>query len=155
MSNTTAYTLLLVGDRGSGKTTYIKRLLTGKYVDVTTHTIQQNYPLYVWTNNGALSFDVEEIECNQLKPHHLLYNCALIFQDCNVPDATQKYRDALAAIPIKVVCMNKVDGPILHTNIIHEDNYCYISAKAGADCFLPILLVANSIYGKPTTITTP
>jgi GTP-binding nuclear protein Ran len=51
--------LLLVGDGGTGKTTFVKRHSTGEFIRNYTATVGATvYPLCFYTNYGPITFDV-------------------------------------------------------------------------------------------------
>lgn len=57
MSNLNSFKLLLVGDGGSGKTTFVKRHITGEFKIVYKPTIGvEVHPLDFWTNKGKICF---------------------------------------------------------------------------------------------------
>merc|ERR1711871_124981 len=53
-----SYKLILVGDGGAGKTTFVKRHITGEYESYYKPTIGCSiHPLKFWTNEGVVLFN--------------------------------------------------------------------------------------------------
>lgn len=70
---------VLVGDGGTGKTTFVKRHMTGEFEKKYVATLGvEVHPLVFHTNRGAIRFNVwvrtlfEYVHCNELKPLHFI-----------------------------------------------------------------------------------
>ncbi|EOA14485.1 hypothetical protein CARUB_v10027700mg, partial [Capsella rubella] len=165
--NYPTFKLLIVGDGGTGKTTFVKRHLTGD-------SDEQNYdptvgveihPLDLFTNRGKIRFECwdtagEKKNAGLKDAHYIHGQCAIIMFDVTArvtyPSIDKWYRDlrrACGNIPI-VLCGNKVDGPRRQIKgkhvLFHRQKglqYYEISAKNGDNFEKPFLYLARRLAG--------
>jgi GTP-binding nuclear protein Ran len=174
------YKVCLIGDGGVGKTTYINRVLDGKFeknyhatIGVATHQLTfhtsptQKIQFRVWDTAGqekwALLGDMYYIDAD----------AAIFFFDVtsrvtcsNLPRWIKNFnsivdQDGKGNIPI-VVCANKIDVQRLRKvtrNTLSETlkmypnfEYVEISAKTAHNFALPFLCIARKLLGDPNLI---
>mmetsp|Transcript_42496 Transcript_42496/g.113360 ORF Transcript_42496/g.113360 Transcript_42496/m.113360 type:complete len:165 (+) Transcript_42496:203-697(+) len=117
------FKLILVGDDGVGKTTFVKRHLTGEFEEKYVATLGvEVHPLTFHTNRGPLTFNVwdtagqEKFAWPKLRDDYYKEGqCAIIMFDVtsritykNVPNWHRDLTRVCEQIPI-VLCGNKVD----------------------------------------------
>ncbi|KAK3436665.1 hypothetical protein EUGRSUZ_C01294 [Eucalyptus grandis] len=125
------FKLLIVGDKGTGKTTFVKRLLREDFEEIyelctnllvlslriTATTGIEVYPLHFFTNRGMIRFDCSDTPGQGLRDgYYIRGQCAIIMFDVtagstymNVPGWHRDLCRVCENIPI-VLCGNKVDG---------------------------------------------
>jgi GTP-binding nuclear protein Ran len=158
------FKLILVGDGGTGKTTFVKRHLTGEFEKKYIATIGvEVHPLTFHTNRGVICFNVWDTAGQEKfgglrDGYYIQGNCAIIMFDVtsrptykNVPNW---YRDIIRVcenIPI-VLCGNKVD--VLERAVkakqitFHRKRnlqYYDISAKSNYNFERPFLWLAKKL----------
>jgi len=166
------FKVVLVGDGGTGKTTFVKRYLSGaferKYVPTLGAEVS---PLDFHTNFGKLRINVWDTAGNEKlgglrDGYYILSNGAVIFFDVtsritykNVPNW---YRDLERVIggEVKVpmvLCGNKVDVKDRKVtpkqiNFHRKKNIHYIelSAKANFNIEKPFLYILRKLVGEPS-----
>ncbi|KAK3439316.1 hypothetical protein EUGRSUZ_C04170 [Eucalyptus grandis] len=150
--------LVIVGDGGTGKTTFVKRHMTG---DVNV------YPLDFFTNYGKIRFSCwdtagHEEFCGQRDGYCNGAQCAIIMFDvtatltyANVPTWHRELCRVRENIPI-VLCGNKVDAKnrqvkAKQVTFHREKNLQYyeISAKSYYNFEKPFLYLARKLVGDP------
>ena len=146
-----SYKLVLVGDAGVGKSTYIKRLLTGefetKYVPTCGVTVNR---LTFSTTKGPVSFKVydlagqERIGTDQ-STHYTDADCAIVMYDCHSKLSLQNVQVWIndihrncGDIPI-VVCGNKCDVKGRQYFSRRDETQWLISAKSNMNYEKPFL----------------
>ncbi|KAJ6579259.1 GTP-binding nuclear protein GSP1/Ran [Mycena vulgaris] len=115
------FKLALVGDRGTGKTTFVKRHLMGKFDKKYIGTLGvEVHPLIFTTNFGIARFNVWDIAGDEeflglRDGYYSQSQCAIIMFDVtstityrNVPNWHRDLERVCEGIPI-VLCGNKVD----------------------------------------------
>jgi len=158
------FKLILVGDGGTGKTTFVKRHLTGEFEKKYIATIGvEVHPLKFHTNRGVICFNVWDTAGQEKfgglrDGYYIQGHCAIIMFDVtsrptykNVPNW---YRDIVRVcdnIPI-VLCGNKVD--VLERAVkakqitFHRKRnlqYYDISAKSNYNFERPFLWLAKKL----------
>jgi GTP-binding nuclear protein Ran len=162
-----AVKLLLVGDGGTGKTTFVNRHKTGEFVKNYVATVGAVvHPLSFETSYGQILFNVWDTAGQEKfgvlrDGYYIMGQCAIIMFDVteritykNVP---QWYRDLTRAcenIPI-VLCGNKVDEKKRQVRAKHITfhrkkglQYYEISAKSHYQVEKPFLWLARKLTGK-------
>eukprot|EP00698_Gefionella_okellyi_P005903 TRINITY_DN15334_c0_g1_i1.p1 TRINITY_DN15334_c0_g1~~TRINITY_DN15334_c0_g1_i1.p1 ORF type:complete len:223 (+),score=51.80 TRINITY_DN15334_c0_g1_i1:151-819(+) len=162
------FKLLLVGDGGTGKTTFVKRHLTGEFEKRYLATVGVEVrPLQFHTNRGPIVFNVWDTAGQEKfgglrDGYYIMGQCAIIMFDVtsrttyrNVP---QWHRDIVRVcenIPI-VLCGNKVDvkdRKVKAKNItFHRKKnlqYYDISAKSNYNFEKPFLWLARRLVSDP------
>lgn len=160
------FKLVLIGDGGVGKTTLVKRHLTGEFEKnyVATHRVDV-HPLTFHTNRGRLQFDVWDTAGQEKfgdfrDEHFIQAQCAIIMFDVtsrltykSVPSWHRDLVRVCDNIPI-VLCGNKVDveeRKVRQKNIIFHRKknlqYYDISAKSNCNIEKPFLWLARKLIG--------
>jgi len=156
------FKVVLVGDGGTGKTTFVKRHITGEFEKKYVATLGvEVHPLRFCTNHGELMFDVWDTAGQEKfgglrDGYYINGKCAIIMFDVtsrvtykNVP---HWYRDLVRVcedIPM-VLCGNKVDmkdRKVKAKNIVFHRKknikYYDISAKSNYNFERPFLWLAK------------
>ncbi|KAJ7168735.1 GTP-binding nuclear protein RAN [Mycena filopes] len=171
MSSDTAATfkLVLVGDGGTGKTTFVKRHLTGEFEKKYIATLgAEVHPLTFSTNYGTICFNVWDTAGQEKfgglrDGYYIQSHCAIIMFDVtsrityrNVPNWHCDLERVCENIPI-VLCGNKVDvkeRKIKPSTItFHRKKnlqYFEISAKSNYNFEKPFLWLGRKLIGSPT-----
>jgi len=162
------FKLLLVGDGGVGKTTFVKRHLTGEFEKRYVATLGvEVHPLRFHTNRGALCFNVWDTAGQEKfgglrDGYYIQGNCAIIMFDVTSrPTYTNVgnwHRDLVRVcedIPI-VLVGNKVDVndrkvKAKHITFHRKKNLQYydISAKNNYNFEKPFLYLARKLVADP------
>uniref|UniRef100_A0A3P8VA28 GTP-binding nuclear protein Ran n=1 Tax=Cynoglossus semilaevis TaxID=244447 RepID=A0A3P8VA28_CYNSE len=116
-----AFKLVLVGDGGTGKTTFVKRHVTGEFEKKYVATLGvEVHPLVFHTNRGAIKYNVWDTAGQEKfgglrDGYYIQAQCAIIMFDVtsrvtykNVPSWHRDLVRVCENIPI-VLCGNKVD----------------------------------------------
>jgi GTP-binding nuclear protein Ran len=158
------FKVILVGDGGTGKSTFIERHLTGNFRTYYIATIGADiHALLFHTSYGPIVFDIWDIAGNPADPADLdLYysgaHAAIIFFDLtsresykNVTGWRSVVKRACPDIPI-IVCGNKADmvGRVVAPIDIHvplKEKYYDISAKSNYNYEKPFLQIARTLTG--------
>jgi len=159
---------VLVGDGGCGKTTFVKRHMTGEFEKRYVSTLGvEVHPLIFHTNRGAIRFNVwdtagqEKFGCLR-DGYYIQGQCALIMFDVtsrvtykNVPTWHRDLVRICENIPI-VLCGNKVDSKnrklMAKSIVFHRKKnlqYYDISAKSNYNFEKPFLWLASKLVGDP------
>ena len=151
MANT--FKILLVGEGNVGKTTYVKRLLTGKF-EKHNATLINIQPLEFNTNYGKITFNVWDSvgkkEYEGLKEEYYTYaeGCIVMYitrsrgvSKARVEEKIKNVRDICGNIPL-VVCANKVN--VEGSRQVSEEEYM-ISTKSNFNFVKPFLFLARKL----------
>ena len=160
--------LVLVGDGGVGKTTYIKRHQTGefekKYIPTTGVHVSQ---LSFQTSQGLIVFNVWDTAGQERfgglrEGYYLDAQCAILMFDVTSPATYRNvatwHRDLTRVCPnIPIVLVgNKIDirdrkVPVKRVTFHKKNNMRYfeISAKSNYHFEMPFLSIARSILNDP------
>lgn len=167
----TKFKIVLIGDGGSGKTTYIHRILEGVFIkDYVATCGAKVYHINFHTNyNFVLEFEVWDTAGQELKSmlsdaYYIGSDGAIVFFDVtskitfsNVPSWIRRIEAVCSGenkIPI-VLCGNKVDcsnrkikeNSIARSLKGHITTYTEISAKTNYNFELPFLALARRLTG--------
>lgn len=162
------FKLVLVGDGGTGKTTFVKRHLTGEFEKKYIATLGvEVHPLGFHTNFGELKFDVWDTAGQEKfgglrDGYYINGQCGIIMFDVtsritykNVPNWHRDLVRVCENIPI-VLCGNKVDVKErkvkAKTITFHRKKnlqYYDISAKSNYNFEKPFLWLARKLVGNP------
>jgi len=163
------FKLVLVGDGGTGKTTFVKRHLTGEFEKKYVATLGvEVHPLDFWTNRGHIRFNVWDTAGQEKfgglrDGYYIQGQCAIILFDVtsrvtykNVPNWHRDLVRVCENIPI-VLCGNKVDVKDRKVKaksiVFHRKKnlqYYDISAKSNYNFEKPFLWIARKLTGDPT-----
>ncbi|ACO64559.1 predicted protein [Micromonas commoda] len=169
MAQTPTFKLILVGDGGTGKTTFVKRHLTGEFEKKYLPTVGVAvHPLEFHTNCGPIRFDCWDTAGQEkfggLRDGYYIHGqCAIIMFDVtsrttykNVPTWHRDITRVCEDIPI-VLCGNKVDvrnrQVRAKTITFHRKKnlqYYELSAKSNYNFEKPFLYLARKLAGDPT-----
>ncbi|KAJ1493581.1 ras family-domain-containing protein [Baffinella frigidus] len=167
MEGAPQFKLLLVGDGGVGKTTFVKRHLTGEFEKKYIATVGvEVHPLLFHTNRGPLVFNVWDTAGQEKfgglrDGYYIQGNCAIIMFDVtarmtykNVPNWHRDIVRVCETIPI-VLCGNKVDvkDRKVKTKQInfHRKKNLQVPYRRPIDCFNPTSSswLAKKLVGDP------
>jgi len=163
--------LLLVGDGGIGKTSFVNRHITGEFQKKYMPTMGiEIHPLPIYTTHGAMIFTVcdittslkhTEIRAGLFKAAH----CAIIMFDVTsritykaLPNYYREIVQCCGQIPM-VICGNKVD--VKERKIRAKDitfhrkknlQYYDISVRSNYNFEKPFLYLARVLVGDPNLI---
>ncbi|XP_030847365.1 GTP-binding nuclear protein Ran isoform X2 [Strongylocentrotus purpuratus] len=160
------FKLVLVGDGGTGKTTFVKRHLTGEFEKRYLATLGvEVHPLVFYTNRGPIRFNVWDTAGQEKfgglrDGYYIQGQCAIIMFDVtsrvtykNVPNWHRDLVRVCESIPI-VLCGNKVDikerKVKAKTITFHRKKnlqYYDISAKSNYNFEKPFLWLARKLCG--------
>ncbi|KAF9314607.1 GTP-binding nuclear protein gsp1/Ran [Podila horticola] len=163
------FKLVLVGDGGTGKTTFVKRHLTGEFEKKYIATLGvEVHPLGFHTNFGAICFNTWDTAGQEKfgglrDGYYINGQCGIIMFDLtsritykNVPNWHRDLVRVCENIPI-VLCGNKVDikeRKVKPKNIdFHRKKslqYYDISAKSNYNFEKPFLWLARKLVGNPS-----
>merc|ERR1712176_113474 len=161
-----SFKLVLVGDGGTGKTTFVKRHLTGEFEKKYVATLGvEVHPLVFYTNFGPIKFNVWDTAGQEKfgglrDGYYIGGQCAIIFFDVTsrvtyktVPSWHRDLVRVLENVPI-VLCGNKVvikDRKVKAKQItFHRKKnlqYYDISAKSNYNFEKPFLWLARKLAG--------
>ncbi|KAK6496622.1 GTP-binding nuclear protein gsp1/Ran [Arthrobotrys musiformis] len=167
MATTPTFKLVLVGDGGTGKTTFVKRHLTGEFEKKYIATLGvEVHPLGFSTNFGQIQFDVWDTAGQEKfgglrDGYYINGQCGIIMFDVtsritykNVPNWHRDLVRVCENIPI-VLCGNKVDVKErkvkAKTITFHRKKnlqYYDISAKSNYNFEKPFLWLARKLSGE-------
>ncbi|XDA84432.1 hypothetical protein R6Z07M_014241 [Ovis aries] len=162
------FKLVLVGDGGTGKTTFVKRHLTGEFEKKYVATLGvEVHPLVFHTNRGPIKFNVWDTAGQEKfgglrDGYYIEAQCAIIMFDVtsrvtykNVPNWHRDLVRVCENIPI-VLCGNKVDikdRKVKAKSIVFHRKknlqYYDISAKSNYNFEKPFLWLARKLIGDP------
>jgi len=162
------FKLVLVGDGGTGKTTFVKRHLTGEFEKKYIATLGvEVHPLKFHTNFGDLTFNVWDTAGQEKfgglrDGYYIQGQCGIIMFDVtsritykNVPNWHRDLERVCENIPI-VLCGNKVDvkeRKVKTSSVtFHRKKnlqYYEISAKSNYNFEKPFLWLARKLVGNP------
>ncbi|PMB65664.1 GTP-binding nuclear protein GSP1/Ran [Beauveria bassiana] len=171
---TPTFKLVLVGDGGTGKTTFVKRHLTGEFEKKYLATLGvEVHPLGFSTNFGQIQFDVWDTAGQEKfgglrDGYYINGQCGIIMFDVtsritykNVPNWHRDLVRVCENIPI-VLCGNKVDVKErkvkAKTITFHRKKnlqYYDISAKSNYNFEKPFLWLARKLVGNPQLVRNP
>ncbi|MCJ1469569.1 GTP-binding nuclear protein gsp1/Ran [Pseudocyphellaria aurata] len=163
-----SFKLVLVGDGGTGKTTFVKRHLTGEFEKKYIATLGvEVHPLAFTTNYGAIQFDVWDTAGQEKfgglrDGYYINGQCGIIMFDVtsritykNVPNWHRDLVRVCEQVPI-VLTGNKVDVKErkvkAKTITFHRKKnlqYYDISAKSNYNFEKPFLWLARKLVGNP------
>jgi len=166
-ANVVKFKLVLVGDGGTGKTTFVKRHLTGEFEKKYIATLGvEVHPLTFYTNYGKIIFNCWDTAGQEKfgglrDGYYIQGQCAIIMFDVtsrvtykNVPNWHRDLIRVCENIPI-VLCGNKVDvkeRKVKAKNItFHRKKnlqYYDISAKSNYNFEKPFLWLARKLAGE-------
>merc|ERR1712203_465587 len=144
------FKLVLVGDGGTGKTTFVKRHLTGEFEKKYVATLGvEVHPLVFHTNRGPIRFNVWDTAGQEKfgglrDGYYIQGQCAIIMFDVtsrvtykNVPNW---HRDLVRVCENVPICLvgNKVDV-----------KYRKVKAKTNYNFEKPFLWIARKLVGDP------
>jgi GTP-binding nuclear protein Ran len=161
------FKLVLVGDGGTGKTTFVKRHLTGEFEKKYIATLGvEVHPLNFFTNFGVIMFNCWDTAGQEKfgglrDGYYICGQCAIIMFDVtsrvtykNVPNWHRDLVRVCENIPI-VLCGNKVDVKErkvkAKTITFHRKKnlqYYDISAKSNYNFEKPFLWLARKLCGE-------
>ncbi|KAI9273740.1 GTP-binding nuclear protein GSP1/Ran [Sporodiniella umbellata] len=167
-ANIPTFKLVLVGDGGTGKTTFVKRHLTGEFEKKYVATLGvEVHPLQFHTNFGTIVFNTWDTAGQEKfgglrDGYYIGGQCAVIMFDVtsritykNVPNWHRDLVRVCENIPI-VLCGNKVDikerKVKAKTITFHRKKnlqYYDISAKSNYNFEKPFLWLARKLIGNP------
>lgn len=162
------FKMVLVGDGGVGKTTFVKRHLTGEFEKKYVATVgAEVHPMDFHTNRGLIKFNVwdtagQEKFAGLRDGYYIQANCAIIMFDVtsritykHVPNWHRDLIRVCEAVPI-VLVGNKVDIKDRKVKakqiIFHRKKnlqYYDISAKSNYNFEKPFLWLARKLASDP------
>lgn len=165
-----SFKLLLAGDGATGKTTFLKRHLTGEFKKSYEPTIQvELQPLDFYTNHGMLRFYCWDLagqkkhkDVNEGHRYYIEGQCAILLFDFtskvsydNIPNWHRDLCSVCKNIPI-VLCGNKaetkkraINGKKIQFHKKNNLEYFEISVKNMQNLEMPFLSLARILTGFP------
>ncbi|XP_022221333.2 GTP-binding nuclear protein Ran-like [Drosophila obscura] len=148
---------VILGEKGTGKTSFINRHLSGEFKNVDIKTENKENELIFYTNRGPICFVMwdkngEEIIQNKKKINP---DCAIILFDTTSSLSYNKVYEwelsFLCSAPFAnaaVICENMVD---LEGSVLTPEKDCYlkISVKKNFNLGAPFLWLARKLSGDP------
>ena len=165
-SDTQRFKIVLLGDGGTGKTSFLRRFTTGhfehKYIATLGHEVHHllfntNYGtvlLDCWDTAGQEMFGFAERCCHNTDGAVLFFDLGSKTTYKNLPKWHQKLLQVTGPIPL-VVCGNKMDRPartVLHIKVHQQwpdTAYYDVSAKSNYYYEKPFLSLLRRLMGKP------
>ncbi|KAG2124605.1 P-loop containing nucleoside triphosphate hydrolase protein [Suillus clintonianus] len=154
-----SFKLVLVGDGGTGKTTFVKRHLTGEFEKKYIATLGvEVHPLSFSTNLGEICFNVWDTAGQEkyggLRDGYYIHGQCAIIMSMSPPESPTTMCQIGTTIPI-VLCGNKVDvkerkvkpGDVTF-NRKKNLPYFEISAKSNYNFEKPFLWLARQLVGN-------
>jgi len=168
------FKLILVGDGGTGKTTFVKRHLTGEFEKKYIATLGvEVHPLVFYTSCGPICFNCWDTAGQEKfgglrDGYYIQGNCAIIMFDVtarltykHVPNWHRDLVRVCDNIPI-VLCGNKVDckNRVVKARQINYHRkkflqYYDISAKSNYNFEKPYLWLAKKLVGENLAFVQP
>jgi len=165
------FKLVLVGDGGVGKTTFVKRHLSGEFEKKYVATIGVSvHPLVFHTNFGPIRFNVWDTagqeKYGQLRDgYYISGDCAIVMFDVtsritykHVPQWHRDLTRVCENIPM-VLCGNKVEvkdrkvkAKAINFHRKKNLQYYEISAKSNYNFEKPFLYLARKLTGEPNLV---
>eukprot|EP01113_Clastostelium_recurvatum_P049124 TRINITY_DN9054_c0_g1_i3.p1 TRINITY_DN9054_c0_g1~~TRINITY_DN9054_c0_g1_i3.p1 ORF type:complete len:229 (+),score=59.04 TRINITY_DN9054_c0_g1_i3:3-689(+) len=166
------FKLVLIGDGGTGKTTFVKRHVYGEFERKYVATLGvEVHPLTFYTNCGPICFNVWDTAGQEKlgglrDGYYIQGQCAIIMFDVtarhtykNVPNWHRDLTRVCEGIPI-VLCGNKVDikdrkvatKQITFHRKQRELQYFDISAKTNYNFERPFVWLARKLAGQPDLV---
>ncbi|KAJ7143298.1 GTP-binding nuclear protein [Mycena crocata] len=162
------FKLVLIGDGGTGKTTFVKRHLTGEFEKRYNATMGvEVHPVTFATNYGTICFDVWDTAGQEKfgglrDGYYVQGQCGIIMFDVtsritykNVPDWHRDLQRVCENIPI-VLCGNKIDVKerkvkASAVTFHRKKNLLYVemSAKSNYNFEKPFLWLGRKLTGNP------
>ncbi|KAF9905994.1 GTP-binding nuclear protein gsp1/Ran [Lobosporangium transversale] len=162
------FKLVLVGDSGTGKTTFVKRHLAGEFKKKYIAALDTNvHPLVFTTSDGSITFNVwDSASKGQLgslpNEYYMNAQCGIIMFDVTTrltyKNVSNWYNDLVhlcGVIPI-VLCGNKSD---IRERMVRPKSisfhrkkslqYFEVSAKSNYNFEKPFLCLARKLCGNP------
>ncbi|OAG29026.1 GTP-binding nuclear protein Ran [Nematocida displodere] len=160
--------LVLIGDGGTGKTTFVKRHVTGEFTKQYIATVgAETYLLPFFTNHGTINYHVWDTAGQEKfgglrDAYYIGSDCAIIMFDTtsritykNVPNWYRDLRHICPDIPV-CLCGNKVDivdRKIKPANMKDRKSlnmvYFDISAKSNYNYDKPFLYLTRKLFNLP------
>lgn len=168
------FKLVLVGDGGVGKTTFVKRHITGEFEKKYIATVGADiHQIKFYTTHGPIQFEVwdtagQERYGRLRDGYYILGRCAIIMFDVtsrvtykNVPDWYRDLHRVCVGVPM-VLCGNKVDvkdrkvsAKSINFHRKHNLQYYDLSAKSNYNYEKPFLWLARQLVGDPQLLFVP
>jgi GTP-binding nuclear protein Ran len=165
--STPRFKVVLIGDGGTGKTTFVKRHLTGEFERKYVATLGvEVYPLPFYTTHGPVLFDVWDTAGQEKfgglrDGYYINGQCGIIMFDVtarvtykNVPNWHRDFIRVVGQVPV-VLCGNKVDikdrkVKAKHITFHRKHNMAYfdISAKSNYNFEKPFLYLIKKLSGE-------
>ncbi|OWF56624.1 GTP-binding nuclear protein Ran-like isoform X1 [Mizuhopecten yessoensis] len=162
------FKLIIVGDGGVGKTTFVKRHMTGEFEKKYNATVgAEVHPMKFNTTRGEIQFNVWDTagqeRFGRLRDgYYIQGQCAIIMFDVtsrityrNVPDWYRDLARVCVNIPM-VLCGNKVDvkdrkvpAKLIKFHRKHNLQYYDLSAKSNYNYEKPFLWLSRQLVGDP------
>jgi GTP-binding nuclear protein Ran len=169
MTQRQSWKLIVIGDGGTGKTTFIRRHLSGEFEKRYVPTVgAEVHPLKFHTSRGVVNFDVWDTSGQEKfgamrTAYYLGSDCCILFFDVtsrmtykNIPTWHKDVTRVCELIPI-VLCGNKVDvkdRKVLAKQITfhRKKNIAYfdVSAKSNYNFEKPFLHLCRKLAGDDT-----
>lgn len=161
-----------MGPSGVGKTTFITRHTTGKFLTTHEHTkTTTHYVRTFYTNHGRMTFNVWDTPCTVQYSTCSGIIYMIDFSWLSSEHKIQVIKNKLKCLPLTipiVVCINKRDiatkveltklskfrDYIDRLNVVYNDNIniCLTSSKTNYNFVEPFVILANAITGYGNTI---
>ncbi len=159
------FTIILVGNGGVGKSTYIKKLLTNTFQQQYLTTVSPTYQSLVFNSNrGLITFNVIEIPGQEIftdfTGYYTIADGVISMNEASTGISMQqwiekwvnKVKQVNNSIPI-VYCTNKIDctkGKYYTPKGANGNNWFKISCKNNTNLYQPLLYLARNLSNDPS-----
>lgn len=159
-----SFKIVISGDAGVGKTTFVKRHKTGEFTKNYIATLGvEVHPFTFYTNKGEMRLNIWDTAGQERfgglrTGYYINADGAIIMFDTtrqttfdNVSTWIRDFKESCPTAPV-YICGNKSDLSIDNFRDILDDNYCLISSKSNSQFEMPFLHLLRKLTNEPDLI---